>query len=92
MLIYYMCAGAVLDAAKRIQVNFRLTKHSDLPQLSSVADVTMLPMYWVAQTGTITPDLATKFKSTVYTVEEGISGGVWALTGVAGEGVGCDFV
>ena len=76
----------MLDAAKRIQVNFRLTKQG-LPQLSRLADVTMLPMYWVAQTGTITPDLATKFKSTVYTVEEGISGGVWALTGVAGEGV-----
>lgn len=75
--------GAVLDAAKRIQVNLRLTRFSDLPQLSSLRDLTMLPVYWVAQTGTITPDLAAKFKSSVYTVEEGISGGVWGVTGLA---------
>ena len=73
-----------MDAAKRIQVNLRLTEYSHLSELAKVPPVTMLPVYWVAQTGTITPDLAAEFKSAVYTVEYGIEGGMWALTGIAG--------
>lgn len=83
-LISCVHLGAVLDAAKRIQVNLRLTQYSHLSELAKVPPVTMLPVYWVAQVGTITPELASEFKSAVYSVEYGIEGGMWAITGIAG--------
>lgn len=73
-----------MDAAKRIQVNFRLSNFSHLSQLTKLKPVTMLPVYWVAQTGTITPELASEFKSVVYMARDGVEGVMWALTGVAG--------
>ncbi len=77
--------GEVLDAAKKLQVNLRLTRFSALPHLSSLRDVTMLPVYWVSQTGTIPANLAAEFAAKVYGVEDGIRGGVYAVTGLAGE-------
>ncbi len=79
-----VCVGAVLDAAKRLQVNLRLTRFS-LPQLSSLMDITMLPVYWVAQTGKIPSDLAQEFRTKVYGLVDEISGGVYGLIGFSGK-------
>lgn len=79
-----MCIGAVLNAAKRIQLNFNLKRSSQFPELKKVPDMTMLPIYYGEQTGKVTPKLANEFKAKVYAVKYGISGGVWALVGVAG--------
>jgi len=79
-----VCAGAVLNAAKRIQLNINLKRSSKFSELKHIPDVTMLPIYFGEQTGKVTPDLANKFKEAVYAVKYGISGGMWALVGVAG--------
>ena len=79
-----LCAGAVLNAAKRIQLNVNLKRNSKFSELKHIPEVTMLPIYYGEQTGKVTSDLANEFKEAVYAVKYGISGGVWALVGVAG--------
>lgn len=78
-------SGVVLNAAKRIQVNLNLVCSDLYQDLRNVRDVTMLPIYWAEQSGQVTPDEANQFKSTVYAIKYGISGGVWGLVGLAGE-------
>ena len=85
-LSYQHCSypGAVLNAAKRIQLNLNLKRSTMFTELKRVRDVTMLPIYYGEQTGKVTPDLANDFKEQVYAIKYGISAGVWALVGVAG--------
>lgn len=77
--------GAVLNAAKRIQLNMKLDR-TDFPEMKHLRDRTMLPIYYAEQTGAITTELANEFKDSVFTVRYGIMGSVWAVIGIAGEG------
>ena len=79
--------GAVLKAAKRIQLNVRLQRYS-VPEFSSVTEGLMLPVWYASEEGGVTTDLANEFKSAVYTVEYGVDGGVFAAIGLAGEPIG----
>ena len=75
--------GAVLKAEKRIQLNLFLQKYKELPEISDVPNV-MIPIFYAAEEGSISPDLANEFKSAVYTVKYGVTGGIWAVIGLAG--------
>lgn len=72
-----------MNAAKRIQVNLKLVPNSDLPEISDVRE-TMLPIYYAEQAGAVTADLATDFKTAVFTVRYGVMGALWAVMGLAG--------
>jgi hypothetical protein len=45
----------------------------------------MLPIFYVSEEGSISPELANDFKSAVYTVKYGVTGGIWAAIGLAGQ-------
>lgn len=78
-----------MNAAKRIQVNLKLTRSSIYPELENVPDDTMLPIYYAEQRGAVTTELANEFKDQVFTVRYGVLGALWAIVGVAGELSGC---
>ena len=75
--------GAVLKAEKRIQLNLLLQHCKNLPEIKDVPDV-MLPIFYGSEEGSISPNLANEFKSVVYSVKYGVTGGVWAVVGLAG--------
>ena len=77
--------GAVLSAAKRIQISLHLQSYKDLPELKNLKPELMLPIFWASEDGNITTSLANEFKSAVYSVEYGISGGMLAAIVLAGE-------
>ena len=72
-----------MKAEKRIQLNLLLTHYKYLPEISDVRNV-MLPIFYASEEGSISPDLANDFKSAVYTVKYGVTGGIWAIIGLAG--------
>ena len=72
-----------MKAEKRIQLNFLLQKYKHLPEIENIPDV-MMPMFYASEEGSISPDLANEFKSVVYTVKYGVTGGIWAAIGLAG--------
>ena len=74
-----------MNVAKRIQLNFQLNQSNDIPELKNLPDVTMLPIFYAEQRGIITESSAKEFRDKVYGIINGISGGVWALVGLAGE-------
>ena len=45
----------------------------------------MLPIFYGSEEGSISPELANDFKSAVYTVKYGVTGGIWAAIGLAGQ-------
>lgn len=75
--------GAVLKAEKRIQLNFLLQQCKFLPEIEKIPNV-MLPIFYGSEEGSISPELANDFKSAVYTVKYGVTGGIWAAIGLAG--------
>ncbi len=77
-------AGAVMNAAKRIQVNLHVQHNNELAELKHLQNSTMLPIYYAEQTGAVTADLANKFKSEVFAVRYGVMGSLWAIMGLAG--------
>lgn len=81
-----MVVGAVMNAAKRIQFNMKLVRNPDIPEFANVPDRTMLPIFYAEQRGAVTTELANEFMEKVYTVKYGVSYGVWAVVGLAGEG------
>ena len=76
-----------MNAAKRIQVNLKLQRNSDLPEVSQVRD-TMFPVYYAEQAGAVTADLANQFKDQVFSVRYGVMGALWAVMGLAGTVMG----
>ena len=76
--------GAVLKAEKRIQLNFLLQQCKYLPEIEKIPNV-MLPIFYGSEEGSISPELANDFKSAVYTVKYGVTGGIWAAIGLAGQ-------
>lgn len=76
--------GAVLKAEKRIQLNLLLQQCKYLPEIEKIPEV-MLPIFYASEEGSISPDLANDFKSAVYTVKYGVTGGIWAAIGLAGQ-------
>ena len=72
-----------MKAEKRIQLNLLLKQYKRLPDISKVKNV-MLPIFYGCEEGSISPDLADEFKSAVYTVKYGVTGGIWAVVGLAG--------
>ena len=81
--IDYLFPGAVLKAEKRIQLNLLFQHCNYLPEIEKISDV-MLPIFYVSEEGSVSPDLANDFKSVVYTVKYGVTGGLWAAIGLAG--------
>ncbi len=72
-------------AAKRIQLSIKLDRSDRFPELKNIGDSTMIPIYYVDQGAEISSSLANQFISTVYTVQYGIMGTLWAVVGLAGE-------
>ena len=72
-----------MKAEKRIQLNLLLKHYKKIPEIAHVQDV-MLPIFYVSEEGSVSPDLANEFKSAVYTVKYGVTGGIWAVIGLAG--------
>ena len=84
VLLITLFIGAVLKAEKRIQLNLLLQKCKYLPEVEEIPNV-MLPIFYGSEEGSISPDLANDFKSAVYTVKYGVTGGIWAAIGCAGQ-------
>ena len=80
----YLCAGAVMNAAKRIQVNLKLERNSKIPELAHVRESTMIPIYYAEQSGKVDAHLANDFKNEVFTVRYGVMGALWTVMGLAG--------
>ncbi|XP_011408057.2 PREDICTED: lysosome membrane protein 2-like [Amphimedon queenslandica] len=59
--------GAVLHAAKRLQINIQLKQYEDIPDLSHLPiNTTYLPLLWVEETGSLNESIASTFRDTVY--------------------------
>lgn len=57
--------GALMQAAKRIQLNIEIQKVADIPRTGKVPHV-LLPLFYANESAVITADLADDFKSQVY--------------------------
>ncbi len=73
-----------MKAEKRIQLNLLLQQCKYLPEIERIPNV-MLPIFYGSEEGSISPELANDFKSAVYTVKYGVTGGIWAAIGLAGQ-------
>ncbi|MCE7733454.1 MAG: CD36 family protein [Candidatus Heimdallarchaeota archaeon] len=73
--------GAVMNAAKRLQISFQISAGNFLT--SGIVDTHFMPVVWVEEGGAITPDLAEDFKDAIYTAQD-----YEQLAPVLGSGVG----
>jgi lysosome membrane protein 2 len=76
--------GAVMRAAKRIQINLRLVRNSDFVETEKIMPLLMMPVFWASEEGSLTKSLANKFKKKVYVAKYGMEGAVWGGVGLGG--------
>ncbi|OLS26188.1 MAG: hypothetical protein HeimC2_16000, partial [Candidatus Heimdallarchaeota archaeon LC_2] len=60
--------GAVMNAAKRLQISFLIGAGNFLT--SSIKEDHYMPVVWVEEGGAITPELAEKFKDAIYAAQQ----------------------
>ncbi|MFV2015859.1 MAG: hypothetical protein ACC656_10545, partial [Candidatus Heimdallarchaeota archaeon] len=60
--------GVVMSAAKRLQINFQVGPGNLFT--TGIAKTDLLPIVWIEEGGSITPDLAEDFKNAVYGAQQ----------------------
>ena len=80
--------GAVVGAARRLQINVLVQNYSHLPVegfFHVPGGWLMMPVFWATEEGNITAELANEFKNKVFGVTTGISWGIIGLIILFGE-------
>lgn len=76
--------GAVIRAAKRIQINLQLKRTNHFRETEDIMPQLMMPVFWASEEGSLTHSLANKFKGKVYGPKYGMEAGVWGGVGLGG--------